>query len=210
MALRAASLLIVLVAVVAAAAVTARDQHQQASTLGEYTSLRIFVFTWSINCDFSRQLNYGCRPRNGRMDRPQTGSWRCQPEPYAYGQWVAFQLSYTGEGSLYIRNASLPWGKWYDYPDKDREVAAPNGQAIAPGSILYVAACGRENSPSGTEGTFEIWSSTSKVAHVYFDCPWSGSNKLEINRFSTQYLLDFNTAPSSGPIGIIPFAIYQK
>ncbi|KAH6556451.1 hypothetical protein KP509_1Z177800 [Ceratopteris richardii] len=166
MALRAASLLIVLVAVVAAAAVTARDQHQQASTLGEYTSLRIF--------------------------------------------WVAFQLSYTGEGSLYIRNASLPWGKWYDYPDKDREVAAPNGQAIAPGSILYVAACGRENSPSGTEGTFEIWSSTSKVAHVYFDCPWSGSNKLEINRFSTQYLLDFNTAPSSGPIGIIPFAIYQK
>ncbi|KAH7306552.1 hypothetical protein KP509_22G018400 [Ceratopteris richardii] len=126
-----------------------------------------------------------------------------EPEPYAYGQWVAFQLSY-------IRNASLPWGKWYDYPDKDREVAAPNGQAIAPGSILYVAACGRENSPSGTEGTFEIWSSTSKVAHVYFDCPWSGSNKLEINRFSTQYLLDFNTAPSSGPIGIIPFAIYQK
>ncbi|KAH7306563.1 hypothetical protein KP509_22G019500 [Ceratopteris richardii] len=114
--------------------------------------------------------------------------------------WVAFQLSYTGKGSLYIRNASLPWGKWYDYPDKDREVAAPNGQAIAPGSILYVAAYGRENSPSGTEGTFEIWSSTSKVAHVYFDCPWSGINKLEINRFSTQYLLDFNTAPSSGPM----------
>ncbi|KAH7306564.1 hypothetical protein KP509_22G019600 [Ceratopteris richardii] len=86
-------------------------------------------------------------------------------EPYAYGQWVAFKLSYTGEGSLYIRNASLPWGKWYDYPDKDREVAAPNGQAVAPGSIVYVAACGQENSPSGTEGTFEIWSSTSKVAH---------------------------------------------
>ncbi|KAH7306555.1 hypothetical protein KP509_22G018700 [Ceratopteris richardii] len=63
---------------------------------------------------------------------------------------------------------------WYDYPDKDREVAAPNGQAIAPGSILYVAACGRENSPSGNKP------------------------------------LDFNTAPSSGPIGMIPFAIYQK
>ncbi|KAH7306551.1 hypothetical protein KP509_22G018400 [Ceratopteris richardii] len=183
MALRAASLLIVLVAVVAAAAVTARDQHQQASTVGRETE------GWTV-----------LKQAVGDVVNDQDD---VEPEPYAYGQWVAFQLSY-------IRNASLPWGKWYDYPDKDREVAAPNGQAIAPGSILYVAACGRENSPSGTEGTFEIWSSTSKVAHVYFDCPWSGSNKLEINRFSTQYLLDFNTAPSSGPIGIIPFAIYQK
>ncbi|KAH7306562.1 hypothetical protein KP509_22G019400 [Ceratopteris richardii] len=186
MALRAASLLIVLVAVVAAAAVTARDQHQQAPP----TKLRLQA--------------------EKRKDGPSSNRQLAMSSTTKMTLWVAFQLSYTGEGSLYIRNASLPWGKWYDYPDKDREVAAPNGQAIAPGSILYVAACGRENSPSGTEGTFEIWSSTSKVAHVYFDCPWSGSNKLEINRFSTQYLLDFNTAPSSGPIGIIPFAIYQK
>ncbi|KAH7306567.1 hypothetical protein KP509_22G019900 [Ceratopteris richardii] len=194
MALTAASLLVVLAAafvlVVAAvhAALTARDQHQQTSTLGRGTE------EWTV-----------LKQAVGDIVNDQD-----DVEPYAYAQWIAFELSYTGEGSLCVQNASLEWGKWYDYPDEDREIAAPNGQAIAPGSILYVAASGRENSPSGTEGTFEIWSSTLKIAHFHFDCPWSGSNKLEINRFSTQYVFDFSTAPSSGPIGLLPLHIYAK
>ena len=63
---------------------------------------------------------------------------------------------------------------------------------------------GRENSPSGTEGSFEIHldGSGEKIAEIYWDCPYIGSNKLEKRYVKADYDVSFNGfSIPSGPLG---------
>ena len=54
--------------------------------------------------------------------------------------------------------------------------------------------CGRENSPSGTEGSFEVHldGSGEKIAEIYWDCPYIGSNKLEKRYVKEGYDISLN------------------
>lgn len=64
--------------------------------------------------------------------------------------------------------------------------------------------CGRQNSPSGTEGSFEVHleGSGEKIAEIYWDCPYIGSNKLEKRYVKENYDISFNDfSVPSGPLG---------
>ncbi|KAJ7518446.1 hypothetical protein O6H91_21G070500 [Diphasiastrum complanatum] len=93
--------------------------------------------------------------------------------------------------SLEIRDARLVWGKWYQYPDKNKEISAPNGTIINPGSPVTIASCGRQNASSGTEGSFNLYAKPSdrKIATVSWDCPLSGSNVLSVTSLTNDYLV---------------------
>ncbi|MCO5567375.1 hypothetical protein L7F22_021065 [Adiantum nelumboides] len=107
-----------------------------------------------------------------------------------------------------LNNSALPWGKWYDYPNKDAEISGPDGTTITYGQIAIAAACGRENSPSGTEGNFDLYADgTTRIADIYFDCPWVGSNVLRVTSYSTLFLVNVPSISSSGAIGDVPVRV---
>lgn len=64
--------------------------------------------------------------------------------------------------------------------------------------------CGRESSPSGTEGSFDVVldETGEKIAEIYWDCPYIGDNKLEKRYVNEGYLvaLDGFSIPS-GALG---------
>lgn len=51
---------------------------------------------------------------------------------------------------------------------------------------------GRESSPSGTEGYFDIMLDGEKIGKVYWDCPWSGSNKIQKHDVKSGYSIEFD------------------
>ena len=48
----------------------------------------------------------------------------------AYAQWVSFNMKTSGF-SANVQNASLDWGKFYHYDDKDQEVSSGDVDKIA-------------------------------------------------------------------------------
>lgn len=64
--------------------------------------------------------------------------------------------------------------------------------------------CGRASSPTGTEGYFDVQleGSGERIATIYWDCPYIGSNKLETQDVKAGYIVSINgfNIPS-GPLG---------
>ncbi|EFJ25241.1 hypothetical protein SELMODRAFT_99959, partial [Selaginella moellendorffii] len=121
-----------------------------------------------------------------------------------YPQWVSFKITNLGPDTLVVRNSVLPWGKWYKYPNKGIDGSSPGGVTIASGATSPTppfAACGRENSPSGTEGTFDLYAKEIKVATIYFDCPYIGSNKLSVQYACNTCVVQLPSFSTSGPLG---------
>ena len=64
--------------------------------------------------------------------------------------------------------------------------------------------CGRENSPSGTEGSFDVYldGGGEKIATIYWDCPYIGSNKIEKRYVKNGYDVSWDGFRiPSGPLG---------
>ena len=63
--------------------------------------------------------------------------------------------------------------------------------------------CGRESSPSGTEGTFEIHldGTGEKIAEIYWDCPWASgaANRVEKKYVKDGYFVSVEGFQTSGP-----------
>ncbi|MFC5704107.1 aegerolysin family protein [Cohnella faecalis] len=73
-----------------------------------------------------------------------------------------------------IRNIKLEWGRLYKLEDRSTEISADslNGTVIKAGKKLWVCACGRSWSPSGTEGSFQLFDLEDKLIGTYsWDCP---------------------------------------
>lgn len=91
-----------------------------------------------------------------------------------YDQWIDLKITNRGEAPLKITGA-LSWGKWYQAGDKSKPANAPN-VVLEKGKSTRVAACGRSDSPSGTEGEIFIARQSKRVVTVNFDVPFMGSN----------------------------------
>lgn len=65
-------------------------------------------------------------------------------------------------------------GKFYRYDDKDHEVSPDevSKQTAGTRSNIGVASCGRPDSVSGAEGSYDIYDGDTKVCYVYRSCPW--------------------------------------
>jgi len=107
---------------------------------------------------------------------------------YSHQQVFRITIKYHDKSSensfLQIQNAKLEYGKWTNNPDDCQEIASPNRQIIGKEETLYIYSCGRESSPSGTEGSFVLDSNVNGVPNsvyrVEFDVPWIGSNKFKL------------------------------
>lgn len=69
-----------------------------------------------------------------------------------------------------IKDFHIPWGKVYRCGNKDNEVKPPTSIA----SSVEICCCGRSDSPSGTEGSFNLVDKANNkiIGTYYWDCPW--------------------------------------
>lgn len=51
---------------------------------------------------------------------------------------------------------------------------------IGAGHSYSIYSCGREDAASGTEGSLSLYDGETKVAEIYWDCPWGSKH----NKFS--------------------------
>ncbi|CCM04537.1 uncharacterized protein FIBRA_06718 [Fibroporia radiculosa] len=126
--------------------------------------------------------------------------------PRAYAQWVSMLIkNLLGNASIKVQNANVSWGKFYEDGNKDREISAGkvNSIVIAPNFTATVAACGRANAASGTEGTIDLYDGTTRICTLYWNCPWgSKRNDFEKRNVNSSYMVTIGPwNPDSGAIG---------
>jgi hypothetical protein len=114
----------------------------------------------------------------------------------AEAQWVSITIISRGT-TLSIQNASLEYGKFYKNGNKDEEISSDeiNQITINSGQSAVINSCGRSDSPSGTEGRFDIFDGEVKVGEYYWDCPWGSKTNTST---WTPYDLDNYVAQVTG------------
>ena len=105
-----------------------------------------------------------------------------QSHSLTHNEWIDLAIDNQTNVDLEIKDVALGYGKFYRHGhSKDEEIpkSEVEGQIIPKGKYRYVmASCGRDGSPTGTNGGFYvcIWGTTTKVALIGWDCPWTGNN----------------------------------
>ena len=133
----------------------------------------------------------------------------------AYAQWVSYSIL-ADNFSATIKNASLSWGKFYKYDDKDNELSPDqvNGQVIESGAegSNVVSSCGREDSSSGTQGQFDLYDGDTKVVTLVWDCPWgSKTNSWSQTGQNKNYIVSVTGGSSyGGAIGVLTAECFKK
>ncbi|GCB25344.1 Asp-hemolysin [Aspergillus awamori] len=114
--------------------------------------------------------------------------------------------------TLSIQNASLSYGKWYD-GDMDHEISDTDVDAktAAPGGSVDISACGREGSPTGTTGGFDVCDGSTKIARVHWDCPWgSPDNDFAVGDINKNYWVQVGYWGKTGAIGWVNVEVGKK
>ncbi|KJA14257.1 hypothetical protein HYPSUDRAFT_208850 [Hypholoma sublateritium FD-334 SS-4] len=95
-------------------------------------------------------------------------------------QWFQPTVRNRLEKTIALTNFTIKYGKFYDVKNPFNETQSAQGIKIPSKGDHEWGHCGRESSPSGTEGIFEIRleEGNEKLAEIYWDCPWSGSNSI--------------------------------
>ena len=110
-----------------------------------------------------------------------------------YKQWGSMLIRNYTKTPLNVRNARLDWGKFYQYPNKAIEIKPTDleKRIIDRNGEINIAACGRSDTSSGTEGSFDIFEQERKVFNLYFDSPWSAfsSNDCKIRDHDHKWLV---------------------
>ncbi|EEB93315.1 hypothetical protein MPER_08048 [Moniliophthora perniciosa FA553] len=93
-----------------------------------------------------------------------------------HSQWIVIVLHNAGNAPMKVKNVSLNWGKFHAGGDKDKEIGKDQieGKVIGPDEKFQINASGREESPSGIEGSFDLVDVNEEdrtIRHFYFDCP---------------------------------------
>lgn len=127
-----------------------------------------------------------------------------------YGNWIQLKIQNNTSKTLRIKNTYLHWGKFYKYEEKSNEVdvSTVDNQDIKPGNVFSFASCGRENQWSGTEGEFDIFVGSERVCQVYWDCPFTGDNKLNAKYVKDKWFPMVPGISTSGAIGSQTITIF--
>jgi Aegerolysin len=125
----------------------------------------------------------------------------------AYAQWVSFTMKTIGFNAN-VSGATLSWGKFYQWDNKDQEVFPDViNQLTFTASKNYpnvISSCGREDSPSGTTGYFDLFTGTggaaTKVCRLNWDCPWgSKTNSWSASDYDDEkYIVSISGGSSYG------------
>lgn len=99
-------------------------------------------------------------------------------------------------------------GKFYKWDNKDNEISSGEVdklQSNDPGSDMSVASCGRSDSASGTEGSFDVYEGTTRICNIYWSCPWGAkSNIFTVGDVNESYIVQSTGANlESGAIGTV-------
>ncbi|KAF7555732.1 hypothetical protein G7Z17_g2011 [Cylindrodendrum hubeiense] len=138
-------------------------------------------------------------------------------EVKAEAQWVAFDIkNRMKKNDISVNNAYLSYGKFYK-GSKDREISIQEVDSIviAPGTIETISSCGREQSPSGTTGNFDLFDGDTKICTTKWDCPWgSPTNNVEITSYDAE-TSDYSVVlgpwnVSGGAIGTVSITITRN
>ncbi|KAH7920735.1 putative Asp-hemolysin precursor [Leucogyrophana mollusca] len=131
--------------------------------------------------------------------------------PDTYDQWVVLEITNSLGSPLKIQNASLSWGKFHKNGDRDYEISPEEVDKIVipAGSEHSVSSCGRSHSPSGTEGTIDLYDDTTKVCTLYWNCPWgSSANNFEVQDVNQGYIVTHGPWNAvAGPLGNIKIKV---
>ncbi|KAL2151745.1 hypothetical protein VTH82DRAFT_6843 [Thermothelomyces myriococcoides] len=167
-----------------------------------------------------------------------TALWLLTPGPAKSGErWVPSLMLQALEG--YLRSAlqssiaglsralaTLPnlertlaevsaRGKFFNDEDRNHEIPAKevDGTIIKSGSTVEIWACGRDSSPSGTEGWFDLYDGDTKVCHIYFNSPWGpGSNEFTVSERApeSEYgIAEFPRVAQGSALGQVGVAIFK-
>jgi len=95
---------------------------------------------------------------------------------------------------IVLTKFTILYGKFYDINNRFNETGSAQGTKIPGGDEHEWGHSGRQNSPSGTEGIFEVQleGSNEKIAEIYWSCPYIGSNKLEKRYVKAGYDISFD------------------
>ncbi|XP_026737097.1 uncharacterized protein LOC113500477 [Trichoplusia ni] len=121
--------------------------------------------------------------------------------PYGLNNYIHFliendeSISETG----YVMNAELTWGKWQQDGD---DIATVNRLEFNNKQRAEFSAVGREYSPSGTQGFFEIFEKDKPIAKVTFDVPFVGNNRFKIKQLDEGYLCEHQGFSAGGSLTI--------
>jgi hypothetical protein len=131
----------------------------------------------------------------------------------AKAQWIAVEVC-PHNLDVKIKNARLNFGIFYANNDKDVSISSDiiNNLTIAAKESKTFTSCGAPDSASGTEGQFDLYTGDTKIASIYWSCPWgSRSNTLEISEIShpNQYLIHLDGGNGSGAIGNVRVQIVK-
>ena len=77
---------------------------------------------------------------------------------------------------------------WIDNKDAEIPIGDIENRKIDAHKEFKINSCGREGSPTGTEGEFDIYDGSDKVRHFYWNCPW-GSKTNAWSITGMKYLL---------------------
>ncbi|KKC98871.1 MULTISPECIES: aegerolysin family protein [Photobacterium] len=133
----------------------------------------------------------------------------------AYAQWVSYTVI-ADNCNLQVKNAEHSWGKFYKYDNKDDELSPEevNGQVVEIGQEGFniVSSCGRSDSASGTQGSFDLFDGSTKVVTLVWDCPWgSKSNSWSQTGQNRNYVVSVTGGSmNSGAIGVLTVEVIKK
>ncbi|WP_127529312.1 aegerolysin family protein [Paenibacillus kobensis] len=103
----------------------------------------------------------------------------------AYSMFVELSIE-NYNADVTIRNVKVEWGKLYKFGNKDHEIPVNEmeGTVVKAGTNMWFCACGRDWSPSGPQGSFELFDSDNNwIATYTWDCPLGEHyNKSELKK----------------------------
>jgi len=106
--------------------------------------------------------------------------------------------------TIVLAKFTIYYGKFYELNDPYTETRSAQGTEIPSFGEHRWGHCGRQLSPTGTEGSFEVQIAENgyKLGEVYWSCPYFGSNEIVVRDVISGFVISidgFNVP--SGPLG---------
>ncbi|KAH7326019.1 aegerolysin type hemolysin [Stachybotrys elegans] len=131
-----------------------------------------------------------------------------------YAQWVHVIVQYlTKSGKISVQDSKVMWGKFYKWDNKDNEISGGDveKETAGEGAEASIASCGRSDASSGTEGVFDLYDGSTKICHVYWNCPWgSKTNTFTVSDINNNYMVQHTGASlDSGALGTVTVKVVK-